>query len=324
MTMSHGHLKQQLEFLGLRCREQARLSAFTTFQLGGPCPLLVECETPDHLRQAVLLLKAERQAFVLLGGGSNVVASDAGIADPVIRYRSSVPLISRDGNVLIVSAGTLLDDLVQYCVREGLSGLSFASGIPGTVGGAVAGNAGAFGRQMSDVVTAVNILDEAGNVVTVPREACGFDYRHSRLKETGQIVASAVFELEPGDAQSLEAERQVILAQRRDKHPDYKNIPCAGSFFKNLPPSSPGERRQAAGWFLDQAGVKGLRCGGAAVFPKHANIIIKADASCTARDVFDLSEKMAALVKEQFHITLSREVRFLGPIPAGDVSRRFW
>ncbi|HPB68930.1 MAG: UDP-N-acetylmuramate dehydrogenase [Candidatus Omnitrophica bacterium] len=322
--MSHGHLKQQLDFLGLRCREQARLSAFTTFQLGGTCPLLVECETPDQLRQAVLAFKAERQAFVLLGGGSNVVASDEGIADPVICYRSSVPLISRDGNVLIVSAGTLLDDLVQYCVREGLSGLSFASGIPGTVGGAVVGNAGAFGLQMSDVVSAVSIFDEKGQENALPPEECGFDYRHSRFKETDAILMSVIVQLEPGDPEVLEAQRQDILAQRRDKHPDYQQVPCAGSFFKNLPPSSPGGRRQAAGWFLDQAGVKGLRCGGAAVFPQHANIIIKADSSCTARDVFDLSEKMAALVKEQFHITLSREVRFLGPIPAGDVSRRFW
>ncbi|MFA5261507.1 MAG: UDP-N-acetylmuramate dehydrogenase [Candidatus Omnitrophota bacterium] len=318
------HLKKQLESLKLNCREQARLSGFTTFQLGGACPLFVECETLLQLQQAVLLFRVERQPFILLGGGSNVVASDQGIADPVIRYRSSVPVISRNGNSLTAAAGTLLDDLVQYTIKEGLCGMAFASGIPGTVGGAVAGNAGAFGRQMSDVVTVVNILDEAGNVVTVPREACGFDYRHSRLKETGQIVASAVFQLEPGDPQTLEAERQVILAQRRDKHPDYKNVPCAGSFFKNLPPSSPGERRQAAGWFLDQAGAKDLRSGGAAVFPKHANIIVKADASCTARDVFELSEKMAARVKEQFHIVLSREVRFLGPIPGGDLSRRFW
>ncbi len=324
MTMSHGHLKQQLEFLGLRCREQARLSAFTTFQLGGLCPFLVECETPDQLRQAVLLFKAEHRPFILLGGGSNVVASDAGIAHPVIRYRSSAPVISRDGNVLIVSAGTILDDLVQYCVREGLSGLSFASGIPGTVGGAVVGNAGAFGRQMSDVVSAVSIFDENGNETALPPEACAFNYRHSRFKDTEAILTSVVFQLEPGDPQALEAQRQEILTQRRDKHPDYKNMPCAGSFFKNLPPSFPGERRQAAGWFLDQAGAKDLRSGGAAVFHKHANIIIKADSSCTARDVFELSEKMAAQVKEQFNIILSREVRFLGPIPGGDLSRRFW
>jgi UDP-N-acetylmuramate dehydrogenase len=322
--MIKNHLKQQLEILNLKYREQAPLSAFTTFQLGGPCPFLVECETLSQLRQAVSLFRAERQPFILLGGGSNVVAADEGIADPVIRYRSSVPVLSRNGNALTAAAGTLLDDLVQYTIKEGLSGMVFASGIPGTVGGAVVGNAGAFGRQMSDVVTAVNILDEAGKEMTLPREACGFDYRHSRLKDTCQIVASAVFKFEPGDPPTLEAERQDILAQRRDKHPDYKNFPCAGSFFKNLPPSSPGERRQAAGWFLDQAGAKDLRSGGAAVFPKHANIIIKADASCSARDVFELSEKMAARVKEKFHIVLSREVCFLGPIPAGDASRRFW
>ena len=322
--MPTSRIKQLLESRQVKCRSHVPLSTCTTFQLGGVCPLLIECEAPRQLQQAVQLLKAERQPFILLGGGSNVVVSDTGSDDPVIRYRSPHPIISRDGNFLAVSASTILDDLVQYSIKEGLAGMTFASGIPGTVGGAVIGNAGAFGRQMSDVVVSVNVCDETGGDLTVLRDACGFDYRHSRWKETDHIVASVSLQLEAGDPLTLEIERQDILALRREKHPDYKQLPCAGSFFKNLPPAAPGERRQAAGWFLEKAGAKNLRVNGAAVFQKHANIIIKSNSSCSAQDVFELSEKMTARVKELFDIVLSREVRFLGTFKGGAVSSRFW
>ena len=138
----------------------ALLSDYTTFQLGGPCPCLVECATPDELIQTVQKFKKENTPFLLIGGGSNVVVSDHGLEVNVIRYLSPTPLIKRSGHTISVSASTVLDDLALFCVDEGLEGLNYATGIPGTVGGAVVGNAGAWGKQVGDVLKCAIILDD--------------------------------------------------------------------------------------------------------------------------------------------------------------------
>ncbi len=140
----------------------ALLSAYTTFQLGGPCPCMVECATPDELIQTVQKFKKENTPFLLIGGGSNLVVSDHGLDTTVIRYVSPTPLIERNGHDITVSASTVLDDLGLFCVDEGLEGLNFTTGIPGTVGGAVAGNAGAWGKQVGDVLKSALILDDQG------------------------------------------------------------------------------------------------------------------------------------------------------------------
>jgi len=287
------------------------LSAYTTFQLGGPCNSLVECATPDELIQTVQKLKIEHTPFLLFGGGSNLVVSDHGLNTTVIRYLSPTPLIERLGHEITVSASTILDDLALFCVDEGLGGLNYATGIPGTVGGAVVGNAGAWGKQVGDVLKSALLLDEQGKIKTVGPDYFSFTYRHSRLKETNEIIVSVTFTVTPGDPAALAQERAETLKIRAEKHPDLSTQPCAGSFFRNVEPTSKAEHRQAAGWFLEQAGAKNLKVGGAYIFEKHANIIIKGP-NTKAQDVHDLHLKMMEAVKKKFGLQLVREVRFAG------------
>jgi len=287
------------------------LADYTTFQLGGPCLCLIECATPDELIQAVQQLKKENKKFLLIGGGSNLVISDQGLDAAVIRYFAASPLVERHGNDITVSASTILDDLAIFCVDEGLEGLNYTTGIPGTVGGAVVGNAGAWGKQVGDVLKSAVILDGQGNPQTVGPDYFAFSYRHSRLKETGEIIVSVTFNLKPGDPVALARERAEILKLRAEKHPDLKTQPCAGSFFRNIEATSKAERRQAAGGFLEDAGAKDLKAGGAYVFDKHANIIIKGQGA-TAQDVHDLHLQMIDAVKKKFGLQLVREVRFVG------------
>ena len=289
----------------------ALLSAYTTFQLGGACRCLVECATPDELIQTVQKLKKENTSFLLIGGGSNLVVSDHGLDTTVIRFLSSTPLIERKGNEITVWASTILDDLAIFCVDEALEGLNFTTGIPGTVGGAVTGNAGAWGKQIGDVLKSAIILDRQGKTKTVGPDYFAFSYRHSRLKETDEIIVSVTFAGTPGDPIALSKERAEILKKRAEKHPDVSTHPCAGSFFRNIEPTSKAERRQAAGWFLEQAGGKNLKVGGAYIFEKHANIIVKGPGA-SAQDVHDLHLRMIDVVKEKFGLQLTREVRFAG------------
>ena len=295
----------------MNTKPNALLSAYTAFQLGGPCRCLIECATPDELIQTVQKFKKENIPFLLIGGGSNLVVSDHGLNTNVIRYLSPTPLIERKDNEITVSASTILDDLALFCVYEGLEGLNYTTGIPGTVGGAVIGNAGAWGKQVGDVLKSALILDDQGKIKTVGPDYFAFSYRHSRLKETNEIIVSVTFTATPGDPVTLAQERAEILKTRAEKHPNLSTHPCAGSFFRNIEPTSRAERRQAAGWFLEQAGGKNLKVGGAYIFEKHANIIIKGPGA-RAQDVHDLHLKMIDLVKENFGLQLTREVRFAG------------
>ena len=291
--------------------ENFSLSKLTTFRLGGPSPLVFICETPHQLKRVIKSLKEAGSSFILIGGGSNLLVSDQGVACPVVCYKADTLQVKRNGYELDVAACMQLDLLAEYAAKEGLKGLNFTTGIPGTVGGAIVGNAGAFGEDISKSVISVALIDKNGETSEVSREDIAFSYRHSPLKESGDIVVSAKFRMMEDDPKVLLEEREKILAERRSKHPDLKSIPSAGSFFKNVEPTSKAERRQAAGWFLEQAGAKTLHCGGAAVFPKHANIIIKQD-NCRSQDVYELSCLMAKAVKEKFGLDLIREVRLVG------------
>lgn len=304
-----------LENFDVDVQYRALLSDFTTFRLGGSCPAVLTCRTPQQLEGVVQFCIQENLKFILIGGGSNLVVSDGGIDSYVIRYASSKPLIEHQGDNLISAASTLLDDLSKYAVENGLEGLNCATGIPGTVGGAIVGNVGAFGKQIGDVVKSIKILRPNQSGVSAIKEIGAreleFTYRNSILKKSGNIVVSAHFSLKSGDKAALRKERDEILSLRREKHPDLETHPCAGSFFRNIEPTSKAGKRQAAGWFLEQAGGKELTSGGAKIFEKHANIIVKSR-GCHAQDVFELSKQMSQLVKDKFDIDLIREVRFVG------------
>lgn len=297
---------------GVTVHEKAAMSAFTTFQLGGPCSALIECPNAALLVETVQSLQQSGADYLVIGQGSNLLISDAGLDCIVLRYcAEEMTEIERDGNRLTVPGNMLLDDLARRAIDIGLGDLSFCCGIPGTVGGAIAGNAGAFGKQMGDMIDSVRLLSPAGEIRTVAANKLHFAYRSSVLKETGEIILSALLKLTPMNIDEMNAERDRIMQLRRSKHPDWRSTPCAGSIFRNIEPTSAAERRKAAGWFLEEVGAKDFRVGGARLFDKHANIIV-AEPNATAQDVFELTEKMIAAVEKRFGFTLVRELRMLG------------
>lgn len=301
----------QALFPDLTVRENVALTEATTFRLGGRCPLFIDNPPAGRMPKLIRTLNQNKTPFLVIGQGSNLVISDSGLDCVVIRFCSEIPAIQSEESQVTVSGDTLLDDLARLTVEKNLGDLSYCTGIPGTVGGGITGNAGAFGRQIGDHLVSANILGLDGSVRTITPDELAFSYRHSKLKETGEIVLSATFELPTSDPSTLKAERERILEFRQEHHPDWNQTPCAGSVFRNIEATSAAERRKAAGYFLEEAGAKGMAVGGARLYEKHANIIIAGD-DCTAQDVWDLSEQMKAAVQKKFDIELTREVRFLG------------
>ena len=301
----------QTLFPELCVSESKPLSECTTFRLGGPCPLFIDAPSADQLPALIQLLNKKRRPFLVTGQGSNLVISDDGLDCAVIRFCSETPKIEATGNRVTVSGDTLLDDLALFTIEKEVGDLSFCSGIPGTVGGGIAGNAGAFGRQMGDHLVSAEILGLEGSVRTATPDELSFSYRHSSLKETGEIVLSATFDLPKAEISLLRIERDRTLQFRKDSHPDWHETPCAGSVFRNVEPTSAVERRKSAGYFLEEAGAKAMQVGGAHIFEKHANMIIGGE-DCTAQNVWELSEQMKQAVQKKFDLELICEVRFLG------------
>lgn len=292
--------------------QNACMRDYTTFKLGGSCPALIDCPNASDLVETASVLVEQGVDFMVIGQGSNLLVSDSGLESIVLRYSSgerSDVVFNRDE--VHVGGNALLDNFARIVIERGIGDVSFCSGIPGTVGGAIAGNAGAFGRQIGDVVESVRLMEVDGRIRRTGADELDFAYRSSALKQTGAVVLDVVLKLKACDRVFMQQERERIIELRRSKHPDWKTMPCAGSIFRNIEPTSAAERRQAAGWFLEQAGAKNLRVGGARIFEKHANIII-AEPGATASDVFLLSELMATAVREMFGFELVREIKLLG------------
>lgn len=288
------------------------LRAFTTFQLGGPCREIRHLTTAAELADSIHECRRQRQSWRVIGGGSNLLISDHGLPDVIFHTVENTPQCTRgNGHTIQATAGTHLDDVVRFAISETLQGLEFASGIPGTLGGAIAGNAGAFGQQLSDVIRDVEVVCPSGEIKHMQRDELDFQYRRSIFQKTSLILTRACLQLAPGDAAELTAKRDDILAIRKEKHPDISHYRSAGSFFKNLPPAAGDLHRQAAGKLLDAAGALEFRVGGAYVFPKHANIIIAGE-HATANDVAQLAAKMQQAVFEKFNVKLHPEVRYWG------------
>lgn len=300
-----------LNGLDVKIEKNTPLSRHTTFKLGGVCPAVIECGEAKTLQEIIRRLSKNRIGFLLMGFGSNILASDKGVNKPIIRYTTSATIIRREGNVITTDASTSLDSLAAFATNQGLDGLTALFGIPGSVGGAIAGNAGAYGEQVSDHLQRVTVLEKDAALTTMDAASIRFSYRDSPFKHDGRIILGASFALLPLAKESLFAKRDQVLRERKFKLDFWQQHPCAGSFFRNVTPSSNAGQRRAAGWFLEQAGAKKLRVNGARPYEEHANIITCTDEG-TAQDVYDLSLKMAALVKARFDIDLIREVRLLG------------
>ena len=286
--------------------ENAPLASLTTFRIGGPAAVLVTARSPDEVARAVRAAVDAGVPWTILGGGSNLLVPDAGfpgLAVLVVATRMAVAGIEVEAE-----SGVPLHRLVTSTAWAGLAGLTFAAGIPGTIGGAVFGNAGAWGHEVGERILSARVV-RAGTLETVElsHKDLGFEYRSSVLQGTRDVVLSVRIGLETGDRKALIKEVDERLAERAARMPD---LPSAGSYFRNLPPERPGENRRPAGKLIEEAGAKGLRVGDAAVWEGHANFLVNlGHARC--RDVLALQAEIERRVFERFGAHLVREVRLL-------------
>jgi UDP-N-acetylmuramate dehydrogenase len=294
-----------LEKLGVSPSENVPLSAMSSFGIGGPADLFFEARTGSELETAVSLAASEKYPYYVIGGGFNLLFDDAGYRGLIVRNR--LDGVRRDGPRLSVQSGTNLACVLREAIEAGLTGLEFLAGIPGTVGGAVYGNAGAYGWSIGDVLETASLFSPSDGLRTASREELGFGYRDSALKRGGGIVLSATLLCSPGDRQESEARVRGILEKRWAKHPPHGTA-CAGSYFKNC--SSASGARVAAGQLLDQAGARGLSVGDAAVSDVHCNFIIN-KGNARASDVLALAAELKDRVYEMFSVRLEEEVIFL-------------
>lgn len=276
------------------------MTLHTSFRIGGNAELMAFPKTEEELALLLRVARAEGITPRILGAGTNVLAPDEGIPGLVICLKDCLDGMARlDDTHIRVAAGVTMTRAAVFAANLGLSGLEFAHGIPGTVGGGVYMNAGAYGGEICQVCTSVVVMDEEGNIRSCSREQMGFSYRHSILEEKGGIVLSAEFELSPLPADEIRAKMKELMAKRSASQP--LDLPSAGSAFK----------RPAGGYaaaLIDQAGLRGFTVGGAGISTKHAGFAVNLGGA-TADDVRNLLSRVSDLVFDRFGIRLEPEVR---------------
>ena len=297
------------------------LRTHTTFRIGGPADYYYAAHTPETLVAALRTAHEIGLPVFLLGGGSNLLVSDEGFRGLVVR--NACEQIEFEGLEARVGGGADFLELIYQCRDRALAGLEFAAGIPGSVGGALYGNAGCYGQDIGSItIECTHATLDGARTETQPAAWYQFTYRDSRLKREPRALLTCRLQFKTGDRAEIEKVIEEKLEIRRVKHPQWRVEPTAGSYFKNLPPDwqvpgakhSPGTRRVPAGQLLDECGCRGLRVGDAMVFAKHANIIVNAG-HATAREVLELAEIMKSRVREKFGVELEEEVMFLGARP---------
>jgi UDP-N-acetylmuramate dehydrogenase len=291
------------ETFGQNLKQNEKLAPHTTFGIGGEALFFYVARKPRDLIQAVQIAKEGKIAFFVLGGGSNVLVSDSGFKGLVIKNKCDKIFLSEEE--ITCQSGVFLDDLVNLGCENSLSGMEFAAGIPGTVGGAVYGNAGAFGKAVGDLLTEAIILNSQGRIEKVKKEYFEFGYRESKLKKTKDILLSATFKLTRGEKEKIKKEIQKNLEERKRRLPQKER--SAGCFFKNVVGNG---KKISAGFLLEQVGAKKIKEGDAAVFERHANILINLG-KAKAEEIRRLANLLKRKVKEKFDIDLEEEVVYL-------------
>jgi len=298
-----------------RVRRKELLSRHTTFRIGGFADYFV-CAGKDELAPVIALCRREGISYFLIGNGSNLLVADAGYRGVVIKLDSSSSCAFVEAGDFVkvrAGAGELLSVFAREVIAKGAAGFAFAAGIPGSVGGALYMNAGAYGGEISDFLVGVQVLTENGKIVFMPREELEFSYRSSIFQNREIYALSADFCFPRGDAHAEQRRMEELSALRREKQP--LEYPSAGSTFKR--PSG-----HFAGKLIMEAGLSGLRVGGAKVAEKHCGFVVN-DADATAKDVVELIAKVRESVWEKHGVRLEPEIRFLGDLslPWGDEKR---
>lgn len=280
---------------------QEPMAGHTTFRIGGPADCLLQIENEDQLKNVQRYLNLVEEPFFILGNGSNLLVSDVGYAGVILQIGRKMSRIEVEGNRITAQAGALLSQTAKAALEHGLTGLEFASGIPGTVGGGVVMNAGAYDGEMSRVVTRVRALSRQGEIMEFENAAMEFGYRTSAIKNNGFTVTEVVFELREGDRSQIQARTEELAVKRRAKQP--LEYPSAGSTFKR-------PQGHFAGKLIMDAGMRGYQVGGARVSDKHCGFIVNVG-KATAQDVLDVIAEVRERVKERFGVELKMEVIYL-------------
>lgn len=275
------------------------LNRFTTFRIGGEADYLVEPADSDDLLSMVKYCNSKSMPFYVMGNGSNILISDEGIRGVVINLETGFNYIRNEDGVIVSGAGAKLAKFVDFCIQNNLSGVEMIAGIPATVGGALIMNAGCYGGETSTYVTEVTVI-RSEKILNLSKEACGFVYRNSNLKDT--VIMQAKFKLPAGDKDELLKLRKEFLLKRNESQP--VEIPNAGCIFKN-------PKGTHAAVLIEECGLKGMSVGGAMVSPKHANFIVN-NGAATANDVLELVRKIQKTVKDTKGIELNLEVKLVG------------
>ena len=290
------------ELPSTRVREEEYLRHHTTFKIGGPADLFVEPTTMAELSFALRTIHEFDVPVTIIGCGSNILVKDGGIRGAVVSVRHMTQIMDCNDNVLCIGSGYMLKDASEFAWENGLTGLEFAIGIPGTLGGAVFMNAGAYDGEMSHVVTAVRAVDFQGNIKEYDASHLDFGYRHSVFHDNHEVIGEVIMMLKPGDKNVIKARMDELTEKRESKQPlEYAS---AGSTFKRPP-------GYFAGTLIEQTGLKGLSVGDAQVSHKHAGFVINTG-SASAKDVLDLIAEVQRRVYDQHGVHLEPEVRMIG------------
>ena len=273
-----------------------------TFKVGGPADFLVKPKCEKEIVEVIKFAKKENIPFLVIGNGSNLLVKDGGLRGIVIELSDNFNNYEIEGTKIKAQSGALLSILGRNAMKNSLTGFEFAAGIPGTLGGALAMNAGAYGGEMKQVVKSVTLMDTEGNVFELSNEEMKFEYRRSLLSTTNYIVLSAVIELESGNMEEIKETMADYSNKRVTKQP--LNLPSAGSTFKR-------PEGHFAAKLIDDCGLRGLNLRGAQVSDKHCGFVVNTG-DATAKDIIDLMYVVKSTVNSKFGIMLEEEVKILG------------
>ncbi len=273
-----------------------------TFRVGGPAACFLTPSTKEQIREILHICQKEKTPYFILGNGSNLLVSDQGFDGVVLQVYKNMNQVTVEGEHLRVQAGALLSATARKALEAGLTGMEFAAGIPGTMGGAAVMNAGAYGGEMKDILESVTVLTPEGEQKELKNEELQLGYRTSVVKEKGYIVLEAVLSLKKGDPEAIKSRMDELKEQRVTKQP--LEYPSAGSTFKR-------PEGYFAGKLIQDAGLRGYQVGGAQVSEKHCGFVINKE-NATAKDVVDLIHDVQRIVYEKFQVQLETEVKFLG------------
>ena len=285
------------------------MSRHTTFRTGGPADIYIEPSCAEELKQVLDICREENLAYTIIGNGSNLLVGDKGYRGVLISFGKPFGQVAVEGTQVRAGAGALLSVVAKQALNASLTGFEFAAGIPGTIGGAVVMNAGAYGGELCQVLKEATVLTPESEVRILPAAELELGYRTSCVQKNGYMVLEAVLELQPGNAEKIRAVMDELASKRKEKQP--LEYPSAGSAFKRPPEGTP-----PAAALIDRCGLKGLQVGGAQVSEKHAGFIINRGGA-TASDVAELIRQVQKTVQEREGVLLEPEIRLLGSFEEG-------